>query len=222
MNVYGKLAAARVALQETELKKSGKNKHLNFDYSELQDFLPSINMINKNLGLISIFSIGKEEAELVIVDTEADNNVTIIFSSPIAKATLQGKPSPIQELGSQHTYMRRYMYMLAYEITEADSVDADLGRQTTPEEKKAIEAEKKAEEAAKTKLTNELRESIRKLASEKKVPIANIEASTKIAFEKATFEQLEKIEKRLNLPVKNNVDSKYKETVSKEMKNVRV
>ncbi len=202
MNVYGKLAEARVILQSADIKKSGKNKHLNFEYSELQDFMPHINMINRNLGLLSKIRFDCNQAIIEIIDTEVENPTPIVFTSDMAKATLQGKPSPIQELGSQHTYMRRYMYMLAYEITEADSVDSDLGRQITDEEKAAIEEEKKAEEAAKEKLTNEFRESIRTLATEKKVPIANIEASMKIDFEKATFEVLETIETRLNLPPK--------------------
>lgn len=216
MNIYAKLAQARVILQEAEIKKSGENKHLNFKYSELKDFLPSINVINKNLGLISIFNINEHEATLCLVDVEAEPDIknTIMFSSPVAKATLQGKPSPIQELGSQHTYMRRYLYLLAYEIAEGDSVDADLGRPLTKEETDLIaktkaeeefknEQVKKAEQESKNKLTNEYRESIRILATEKKVPIENIESAMKLKFETATFEQLESIEHKLNLPPKN-------------------
>lgn len=125
MKIYAKLAEARINLQNTELKKSGKNKHLGFQYYELQDFLPPINIINKDLGIISLFSMTDTTATLKLICSEDES--IIEFNSPIAEAKLQGKPSPIQELGSQHTYMRRYMYLLAYEIVEYDAIDAGTG-----------------------------------------------------------------------------------------------
>lgn len=131
LNVYGKLAKARTMLQEKEIKKSGKNKHLNFNYMELEDFLPEVNRINKEIGLVTIFSICGEEAFLKVVDTEEEEK-TITFSSPTAQAKLQGNASPIQELGALHTYMRRYMLLMAYEICESDALDANIGKSKEP------------------------------------------------------------------------------------------
>lgn len=37
----------------------------------------------------------------------------------------------MQALGSSITYMRRYLYMMALDICEADSIDANLGNGTT-------------------------------------------------------------------------------------------
>lgn len=130
MNVYSKLAKARVELQNKPLKKSGKNKHLNFNYYELDDFLPTINTINESIGLLPVFSIGLNGATLTVYDTDGDTFIT--FTSPVAHAKLQGNASDIQELGSQHTYMRRYMYLLAYEITENDTLDPSIGQTPTP------------------------------------------------------------------------------------------
>ena len=42
MSVYKKLQDVRVELQKTPLKKSGKNKHIGFEYFELGDFLPTV------------------------------------------------------------------------------------------------------------------------------------------------------------------------------------
>lgn len=38
----------------------------------------------------------------------------------------------MQALGSSITYMRRYLYMLALDICESDSIDANIGKQEAP------------------------------------------------------------------------------------------
>lgn len=146
LKVYQKLTDARVQLQGLDFNKSGKNGHLGFNYFELKDFIPAINNINQGLGLLSVVDFPGENARIRIIDTESGE--TLEFLSPTAKATLKGGATPVQELGSMHTYMRRYMYMLAYEILEVDAQDAQLGKPKTKEE---IAEEKRLEEEAKAR-----------------------------------------------------------------------
>ena len=139
-NIYTKLAMARVALQKKALKKSGVNKYAGFRYFELSDFLPAVNEIFSEIGLCSHFVIEgeamvnisptdepyyvsiPERAYLTIVN--CDNIAeTVQFSSSVAEAPMKGA-LPIQQLGSIHTYMRRYLYLEALEISECDGVDA--------------------------------------------------------------------------------------------------
>ena len=126
MNIYEKLSKARLLLQQSELKKSGHNKNLNFSYMELEDFLPRLNEINAEVKLLPMFNVNTEKATLTIIDIEKPSE-SITFESHTAEATLKGGAAPIQELGSQHTYMRRYMYILSYEITEKDTLDPVIG-----------------------------------------------------------------------------------------------
>lgn len=149
MNVYRKLAKARADLQKKSLKKSGVNPFAKFKYFELSDFLPAVNEIFDQLGLCSYFRIidaCQEEnessgtvfeiparAELQIINADAPQEV-IRFSSGIADAAMKGA-SPIQQLGSVHTYMRRYLWLEAMEITECDGVDA-IDQKTQLEEVK--------------------------------------------------------------------------------------
>ena len=121
--VYQKLQKARLKLQAMPLKKSGFNSFANFKYFELGDFLPSVNTIFDEMNLCSVFSIENGEAVMRIIDTEFGG--TIFFRSPLADAT-SGKSPPIQALGSQHTYLRRYLFLNALEITEHDEVDATI------------------------------------------------------------------------------------------------
>ena len=55
-NVFEKLQQARVQLQNSKLKKSGKNAYAGFSYFELADFIPTVNNIFNDLKLFSNFS----------------------------------------------------------------------------------------------------------------------------------------------------------------------
>ena len=122
MNVYQKLNVCRVALQSSELKKSGNNKFAGYSYFELGDFLPTINRLFAENGLCSVVRFDKEVAELRVVNAD-DPQQEIIFTSPMADASLKGC-HPIQNLGAVQTYSRRYLYLAALEIVEHDAVDS--------------------------------------------------------------------------------------------------
>lgn len=124
MSVYAKLQAVRVELQGTKLKKTGKNKHIGFEYFELGDFLPTVMALFLKNKLSSNFSILENTATLTVVDLE--DNTQAIFTTPTASATLV-KATPVQELGAMHTYIRRYLYVNALEIIENDVVDQVIG-----------------------------------------------------------------------------------------------
>jgi hypothetical protein len=123
-NVLSKLATARLTIQEKQLSKSGKNKHLGFNYYELGDILPTVNQVFKDSGLLGQFSIKEQEATLTIYDVESAEQLT--FTSPTAEAKLV-KSTPVQELGAVHTYLKRYLYLNALELVEPDILDNVIG-----------------------------------------------------------------------------------------------
>jgi hypothetical protein len=126
MSVYKKLQEARILLQNTSLKKSGKNKFANYEYFELGDFLPTIQNIFTKVGLCGTVSFGTELASLSIVDID-DPNQSILFTSPMSTAELKGCHA-IQNLGAVQTYLRRYLWVAAMEIVEHDALDATTGK----------------------------------------------------------------------------------------------
>lgn len=148
--IYKKLAEARVKLQESKVKKSGKNKFSNFDYYELADFLPTINKINHELEILSIFTFNQTEAKLVVIDSEDSTQVE--FSIPTTFASMKGA-NPIQELGATETYLRRYLFLVAYEITDGEVVDslAPDKHETDPNRIKGIDMCLKSSKNKKTK-----------------------------------------------------------------------
>lgn len=129
MNIFQKLQKCRVELQRMNLKKSGKNTFAGFEYFELSDFLPAVNDLFEKYGLYSRFGIADNTAALTIINSEKPEE-TETYTSPIADANLKGC-TPIQSLGGVHTYMKRYLYVNALEITDGDIFDAVTGKQVS-------------------------------------------------------------------------------------------
>jgi hypothetical protein len=120
MTVYRKLQAARHELVNSGIKKTGHNTYGNWKYYQLEDFIPTVNKIFDAVGLCGVVTFG-EMAMLTVYDTEDGSSVQ--FFSPIVYAE-NSKGQAIQVLGSTHTYLRRYLWLLAMEITESDHIDS--------------------------------------------------------------------------------------------------
>jgi len=148
MKVFKKLQQARVALLDANLKKSGKNKFAGFEYFELGDFMPTINKIFLDVGLCGVVHFTNDYAILTIYDADSETGEHIEFRSPLVLAE-NAKGQLIQSMGSTHTYFRRYLFLLAMDIVEADTVDA-LPQKETPKPvaaPKVIEPKKEVDPA---------------------------------------------------------------------------
>jgi hypothetical protein len=136
MSIYRKLQEARIQLQRTKLSKSGKNKFAGYEYFELADFLPEIQEICLKVGLCGIVSFTPDTAYLTFHDIDAvEPNVATsftTFTSPMSSAQLKGCHE-VQNLGAVQTYLRRYLWTMAFEICEHDSLDAVTGKETGKE-----------------------------------------------------------------------------------------
>jgi len=124
MNVYKKLQEARLKLQAMPLTKSGKNKFAGYEYFELSDFMPAIQKICGELGLCGVVSFNHEYATLTIYDTDGEGFIN--FGSPMSSAALKGCHE-VQNLGAVQSYLRRYLWVNAYEIVEHDALDSTTG-----------------------------------------------------------------------------------------------
>ena len=154
MNVYEKLQSCRCELQQKKLKKSGKNTFSGFEYFELKDFLPTLNELFRSSGLSTNFSIADNNASLQIINIEKPDEV-VTFTSPIAELDLKGC-NKIQALGGVHTYMKRYLYLNALEIVEADLFDNVTGSGKLEEVKEPFSIDAALYEISECKTLKEL------------------------------------------------------------------
>lgn len=148
MNIYEKLNAARLQIAEKGLSKTGNNTFAGFKYFELSEILPVVNKVNNELKLFSAFSFLRDTATLEIVNAEKpEEKVTFSFAYSPDGAKLKACHQ-IQNEGAVQTYIKRYLYQNAYEIAEADQLDASVMRdEPKPTSKPAKPA--KASEAPK-------------------------------------------------------------------------
>ena len=122
LNLYQKLQKVRVELQNSKLKKSGKNTFSKYEYFELGDFLPKVNELCEKYNLSTIFQFTKEQADLIVIDVD-DTEKFEVFSTPVEITSLKGGTA-MQNIGATQTYARRYLYVMAFEIAESDLIDA--------------------------------------------------------------------------------------------------
>ena len=169
-NVRGKLALARLKFLQRNIKKSGKNMHLEYKYYELTDIVPAATEIFAEVGLVSTTEFDGEKAIMTVYNTDSIDEPGITFVAPyreveqIVSKTGSVVTNTMQALGSSITYLRRYLYMMMLDIVEQDDIDAVIGSTdnelttatrkapATVEERKAakedlVSADKEASEA---------------------------------------------------------------------------
>ncbi len=141
-NLNESIIQIRVDLQNSKIKKSGKNKYAGFDYYELADFLPKLNELMLKYGVNDKFTIEEEKATLTLIKGDESQVYNIPFErfeTPLVyKKDKNGSfikdkngeliqiPSmqDIQYLGALNTYYKRYLYLNAFGITDGEVIDS--------------------------------------------------------------------------------------------------
>ena len=173
LNTYQKLIMARNRFLARNVKKSGVNRQLEFQYFELQDIVPTATRIFKDIGLVGIvnFDTNPEDGQaavavMTIINADRPTDTAIQFAIPYREVEqIKSKSgntvtNPLQALGSSVTYLRRYLWMLALDIVEQDDVDANLGNEEKPAAESAPAAQKE-KAAPKKPATPKERENIK-------------------------------------------------------------
>lgn len=133
-NIYEKLQLMRVELQKMDIKKSGQNKFVGYNYFEQSDFLPAVKELMLKYKTTSVITFNKDWAIFKLINTENPQEF-IEFASPMAEANLKGAHA-IQNLGAVETYQRRYLYLNVFDIVEDDILDKTQQEQPIKKEEK--------------------------------------------------------------------------------------
>ena len=156
------IISIRVELQNSKIKKSGKNSFAGFSYYELADFLPKLNELMQEKGVNDRFTIENsfegDYAKLELIKGEEKQEYKMpfkIFETPLNfkkdkngnfikdknESYIEVKSmQDIQYLGALNTYYKRYLYLNAFGITDGEVIDAmdndDLPKKQEPTTKK--------------------------------------------------------------------------------------
>lgn len=132
LTITQKLLAARRDFLNAGVKKSGKNIHAEFLYYELKDIVPTATEIFTRYNLLYLNTFVDGMATGTLVDLDSDK--TLVFQFPMRSIAEPAKfrMNEVQGLGAEITYFRRYLYMLLFDIVDADGFDGVSGGNTEP------------------------------------------------------------------------------------------
>ena len=134
LNIYQKIQAVKCEILKANLKKSWKNAFAKFGYYELSDIMPTIITECNKIGLYTHVTYSNTEAVLTIVNSDNPAE-TVQFQSPMRDLELKWA-NALQCLWWVQSYQRRYLYMMAFDISESDMFDAVSWKEETKKEKK--------------------------------------------------------------------------------------
>ena len=134
LNIWQKLLLVRDEFAQAEIKKSGKNMQLTSKFFELADIVPIARPIFNKYRLLHHTTMASGKAVMTIIDVDSPDN-KIIFELDVQTYEGNKAVTPPQAYGAVVTYYRRYLYMVALDIVEADYLDGNLipPEVTTPE-----------------------------------------------------------------------------------------
>ena len=124
-SVMKKLLKARGIIKNSKLKKKGKNTYSDYEYFTPDQVAKLVDKACQDVGLISIFSLDRDEigyfGRLTTLDVETGHSIESIMRTeiPEIKAT-----NATQKMGGAYTYTKRYMLMNEYDIAD-NSLDFD-------------------------------------------------------------------------------------------------
>ena len=125
MNIYQKLLLVRDEFARAEVKKSGKNIQLSSLFYELADIVPVARPMFMKYRLLPLTTVASGKAVMTIVDVDAPEQ-TLIFELDVQTYEGNKAVTPPQAYGAVVTYYRRYLYMVALDIVEADYLENNI------------------------------------------------------------------------------------------------
>lgn len=124
MNIFEKINKVRTEILKQSLTKDKKG--YSYNYIDLPQIEPVITEECSKVGLLTIVDFPDNRAVMRIFDTEYKDGGLSSFeiSVPCDYSLVDIKGSqPIQKVGGMMTYMRRYLYMTLFAISEHDAVE---------------------------------------------------------------------------------------------------
>lgn len=121
---------ARKAIMDSGIAKDKPG--FKFHYVDLPQIEAKVNEACFDNDILCWFDFNEGTATLSLYDARDDQKSPFIVN--VIPKAVEMKTQPIQDTGAMITYMRRYLYMTAFQISEHDIVDA---KDNEPEEEAA-------------------------------------------------------------------------------------
>lgn len=130
-NLYEKINLIKQEFLNKKIKKTGKNTYSGFEYYELSDITPALIELMNKYKVYSNICFNNDIAKMELVNIE-NINENVIITSPMITPEIKGA-NGTQQLGGAITYLRRYLYLIAFDIVEPDLFDKSMGKDNSTE-----------------------------------------------------------------------------------------
>lgn len=153
LNLFQKLAKARLMFIEANIVKGGANRDVGYEYFELNDIIPTATKIFNELGLLFQTTFIDNHAHGLMYDADSPETPPVEFMfetaklSPTVSKTGRKVQTEPQLVGAELTFYRRYLYMLALDICEHDKIEPltkPAEEDENPVEDKKVKSKSKA------------------------------------------------------------------------------
>lgn len=126
MSIYKKLAHIQCELLKKDIPKSGKNNHKGFRYHELEDLIPPIFEECMKQELTLVFTFVENAAVLKLRDWNSKDEISVRVTTPeLVIPEKNPNNQLIQAVGANVTYLKRYLLVNTFLITEKEVIDSD-------------------------------------------------------------------------------------------------
>lgn len=140
MSIYEKLSKVQLALMKSDIKKTGYNKFKKYYYHTLDDLMPHCLEECHKEGLTFFFNFRNNEAIIRLHDWEAPTD-TISCGLPFPELVHPDDDAKnknniiVQDMGAAVTYLKRYLLIDLFDISEGELIDSDLNDASSAETK---------------------------------------------------------------------------------------
>jgi len=154
MSIYEKLSKVQLALMKRDIRKTGFNKFKKYHYHTLDDLMPHCLEECHKEGLTFFFNFRNNEAIIRLHDWEAPVE-SITCGLPFPELVLPDDDAKnknniiVQDMGAAVTYLKRYLLIDLFDISEGELIDSDLNDASSAKNTKNESSAKKKSESKK-------------------------------------------------------------------------
>lgn len=143
-NIHKKIQRGKRMFLDANLKPTGWNSFQKYKYFEMKDILPTLLDVCEELNMSTRFVFTSTSANLVIRDEDDESEVW--YSQQIPEVNVPDARKAMQEIKSIQTYAMRCLYIQAFEIVEADSIEKGRIAEEERKAKKTRPAQQKKQQ----------------------------------------------------------------------------
>lgn len=141
-NLTNKIQRGKKIFLNSGIKPTGRNSFQKYNYFELKDIEPTLLDVCEELHLSTRFVFSASSANLVIKDEEDSSEV--YYSIPLPEVKVEDAKRAMQDIKSIQTYAMRCLYIQAFEIVEADSIEKERIAEAKREASKSKQFQQKS------------------------------------------------------------------------------